>query len=91
MWEEGINKKISETSPSRSFGPKALDHIRRLFPAEEELEVAQGENHVGFRSPFTSVFTRLIEGPYPSYEQVIPKDNDKVAIVLPCHQSVQHL
>lgn len=61
--------------------PKALDHIRRLFPAEEELEVAHGENHVGFRSPFTSVFTRLIEGPYPSYEQVIPKDNDKVAIV----------
>jgi DNA polymerase-3 subunit beta len=40
--------------------------------------VAQGENHLGFRSPFTAVFTRLIEGPYPSYDQVIPKDNDKV-------------
>jgi DNA polymerase-3 subunit beta len=26
------------------------------------------------------VFTRLIEGPYPNYEQVIPKDNDKQAI-----------
>ncbi|MBM4192938.1 MAG: DNA polymerase III subunit beta [Gemmatimonadetes bacterium] len=61
--------------------PKALEQIRRLFAAEEELEVALGENHIGFRSPFTSVFTRLIEGPYPSYEQVIPKDNDKTAIV----------
>lgn len=61
--------------------PKALEQIRRLFPAEEELEVAQGENHLGFRSPFTSVFTRLIEGPYPSYDQVIPRDNDKVAIL----------
>ncbi|HVZ49612.1 MAG TPA: DNA polymerase III subunit beta [Gemmatimonadaceae bacterium] len=61
--------------------PKALEQIRRLFPAEEELEVAHGENHVGFRSPFTSVYSRLIEGPYPSYEQVIPKDNDRVAIV----------
>jgi DNA polymerase III subunit beta len=61
--------------------PKALEQIRRLFPAEEELEVAQGENHLGFRSPFTSVFTRLIEGPYPGYEQVIPKDNDKYAIL----------
>jgi DNA polymerase-3 subunit beta len=61
--------------------PKALEHIRRLFPAEEELEVAQGENHVGFRSPFTSVFTRLIEGPYPSYEQVIPRENDKTAVL----------
>jgi DNA polymerase-3 subunit beta len=61
--------------------PKALEQIRRLFPAEEELEVAQGENHLGFRSPFTSVYTRLIEGPYPGYEQVIPKDNDKYAIL----------
>jgi len=60
--------------------PKALEQIRRLYPAEEELEIARGDNHLGFRSPFTSVFTRLIEGPYPNYEQVIPKDNDRVAI-----------
>jgi DNA polymerase III subunit beta len=60
--------------------PKALEQVRRLFPAEEELEIAQGDNHLGFRSPFTAVFTRLIEGPYPNYEQVIPRDNDRVAI-----------
>lgn len=60
--------------------PKALEQIRRLFPAEEELEIARGDNHLGFRSPFTSVFTRLVEGPYPNYEQVIPKDNDRVCI-----------
>jgi DNA polymerase-3 subunit beta len=60
--------------------PKALEQIRRLFPEDEELEIARGDNHLGFRSPFTSVFTRLIEGPYPNYQQVIPKDNDKVAI-----------
>ena len=60
--------------------PKALEQIRRLFPADEELEVARGDNHLVFRSPFTSVFTRLIEGPYPNYDQVIPKDNDRVAI-----------
>ncbi|GAC1462956.1 MAG: DNA polymerase III subunit beta [Chamaesiphon sp.] len=60
--------------------PKALDQVRRLFPADEELEVARGDNHLGFKSPFTSVFTRIIEGPYPNYDQVIPKDNDRVAI-----------
>jgi DNA polymerase III subunit beta len=26
------------------------------------------------------VYTRLIEGPYPNYEQVIPKDNDKLLV-----------
>ena len=61
--------------------PKALDQVRRLFPAEEELEIAQGDNHLGFRSPFTSVFTRLIEGPYPNYELVIPRDNDRTAVI----------
>src|SRR5580692_6449339 len=61
--------------------PKALDQVRRLFPAEEDLEIARGENHLGFRSPFTAVYTRLIEGPYPNYDQVIPRDNDKIAII----------
>ena len=59
--------------------PKALEQVRRLFPIDEDLDVARGENHIGFRSPFTSVYARLIEGPYPNYEQVIPKDNDRVA------------
>ena len=69
-------------APSNDFivPPKALDQIRRLFPEDEELEIARGDNHLGFRSPLTAVFTRLIEGPYPNYQQVIPKDNDKNAI-----------
>ncbi len=72
----------SEGAPSGDLivPPKALEQIRKLFPAEEDLEIARGDNHLAFRSPFTSVFTRLIEGPYPNYEQVIPKDNDRVAL-----------
>jgi DNA polymerase-3 subunit beta len=72
----------SSTGPSHDLivPPKALEQVRRLFPAEEELEIARGENHIGFRSPFTSVFSRLIEGPYPNYELVIPRDNDRIAI-----------
>ncbi len=61
--------------------PKALEQVRKLFPTDEEVEVGRGENHIAFRSPFVSVYTRLIEGPYPPYESVIPKDNDRVAIV----------
>src|SRR5437660_12620823 len=58
--------------------PKALDQIRRLFAPEDQLEIARSENHLGFRSAATQVFTRLIEGPYPNYEQVIPRENDKI-------------
>ncbi|MGH7446298.1 MAG: DNA polymerase III subunit beta [Longimicrobiales bacterium] len=60
--------------------PKALAQVERLFSADDEIEVARSENHIGFRKDGTQVFTRLIEGPYPNYEQVIPKDNDKHAI-----------
>jgi DNA polymerase-3 subunit beta len=73
---------VASTAPASDLivPPKALEQVRRLFPAEEELEVAKGENHIGFRSPLTAVYTRLIEGPYPNYDQVIPRDNDKYAI-----------
>ena len=69
------------TSSDLIIPPKALDQVRRLFPGEEELEIARGENHLGFRSPVTAVYTRLIEGPFPNCDQVIPHDNDKSAIV----------
>ncbi len=59
--------------------PKALAQVERLFAAGEEIEIARSENHLGFRQNGTRIFTRLIEGPYPNYEQVIPKDNDKLA------------
>jgi len=61
--------------------PKALEQIRRLFRAEDEIEIARSDNHLGFRSADTQVFTRLIEGPYPNYEPGIPRDNDKIVTV----------
>ena len=57
--------------------PKALEQIRRLFGGDEEIEIGKSDNHLGFRSASTQIFTRLIEGPYPNYEQVIPRENDK--------------
>jgi DNA polymerase III subunit beta len=60
--------------------PRALAQVERLFGTDDEVEVARTENHLGFRRDGTQVYTRLIEGPYPPYEQVIPKDNDKSAV-----------
>ncbi len=60
--------------------PKALHQVERLYEPSDELEIARSENHLAFRSSDRAVFTRLIEGPYPNYEQVIPQDNDKEAV-----------
>jgi DNA polymerase-3 subunit beta len=59
--------------------PKALAQVDRLLGQQKEVQAARTENHLGFQAGGTKVFTRIIEGPYPNYEQVIPKDNDKVA------------
>lgn len=69
------------TSADFIVPPAALQQVQRLFKTEDHLDVAREGNHLGFRSSGTEVYTRLIEGTFPNYEQVIPKDNDKYAIV----------
>lgn len=69
------------TSADFIVPPAALQQIQRLFTADDQLDVARSGNHLGFRTKSIEVYTRLIDGSYPNYEQVIPKDNDQFAIV----------
>jgi DNA polymerase-3 subunit beta len=76
--------KVAATgTPSADFivPPAALGQVQRLFKDDDEIQVARSDNHLGFKASATEVYTRLIEGTYPNYEQVIPKDNDKIATV----------
>lgn len=60
--------------------PKGLQQVERLFDSADELQIARSESHLGFKTDRIQVYTRLIEGPYPNYEQVLPKDNDKECV-----------
>ncbi len=77
----GVSVKGTSASSELIVPPKALEQIRKLFGPQDEIEIAKSENHLGFRSGSTRVYTRLIEGPYPNYEQVIPRENDKIATI----------
>ena len=70
-----------QTTTQLIVPPAALQHVQRLFGEDDTVQVAQGGNHLGFSAGGTEVYTRLIDGTYPNYEQVIPKDNDRFAIV----------
>ena len=70
-----------ETTTQLIVPPAALGHVQRLFGKEETISVARTGNHLGFASDGTEVYTRLIEGTYPNYEQVIPRDNDRFAVI----------
>ena len=78
----GVPAKV-EDAPNEDFivPPLALQQVQRLFDPSDDIEVSNSGNHLGFRTKDTEVYTRLIDGTYPNYEQVLPKDNDKVALV----------
>ena len=52
---------------------KGLGEVQRLLSsATGEIEVVLGEREVVFRVGTTEVTTRLIEGEFPNYQQLIP-------------------
>lgn len=52
-------------------GARGLNEVQRVFPSGE-VRVTLGEREVRFASDTRSVTTRLIEGDFPNYEQLIP-------------------
>jgi DNA polymerase-3 subunit beta len=45
--------------------------------ASGNVTIYMGENQLSFKAGPTVLHTRLLEGPFPDYNAVIPKDNDK--------------
>lgn len=68
---------------------KAVSELRKFLPATKKSEEAGGANvqiligekHLLFTVNGVQFLTRLIEGTYPNYENVIPQDNKKKMII----------
>jgi len=57
---------------------KALNQVLRLLPfAAGPVQIGISKNHARFAIGETTLTTKLIEGPFPNYEQVLPKQNNK--------------
>ncbi|NIM19339.1 MAG: DNA polymerase III subunit beta [Candidatus Latescibacteria bacterium] len=61
--------------------PKALNILRSLIDEKEEVKISLAENHITFDLEDSIIYSRLIEGPFPDYNQVIPKQNEKELVV----------
>ncbi len=58
--------------------PKALNQMAHLAKdSDETVDIKVDNNYLVFSSEGTVIYSRLLEGPFPRYEQVIPKDNNK--------------
>ena len=72
------NKVLKGISEDIIIPPKVLNLIPKFTSGDsEKVGVIFGENNIIFNLGHTVLTSRLIEGPYPNFEQVIPTASDK--------------
>jgi len=60
--------------------PKALQHVRRILTEEDDnVGMTLDDNRAVFQTSRALVSSVLVEGHFPPYKEVIPKDSDKKA------------
>jgi len=66
-------------SPKQYILPRkgVLEISRLLHLAEERVVVTVGENHLRVATGNQSLTTKLVDGRFPDYERVIPRESDK--------------
>ena len=79
-----IQQGLPENNTEAIVPPRALNHVVKLMNGGISLQKAQfGQSHVLFAlgdeddEDAIQIFSRVIEGPYIGYEQVIPQNNGK--------------
>ena len=60
---------------------KALEEVSKLLGDIEEVSLGVSENQIVFEFGDTTFITRRIEGTFPNYKQLIPKDTETNAVV----------
>lgn len=60
---------------------KALNMVLKNAQSNDDIKVDVSDDHVVFNLDRTTILSKSIEGQFPSYERVIPVDNDKDLVV----------
>ncbi len=73
--------KLSEDKKFILPKKTAIELKRLLEESEGDITIGLNSNHLFFSIEDIVLTSRLIEGTYPDYEQVIPQDNEKKATI----------
>jgi DNA polymerase-3 subunit beta len=75
---DGVATEGGEGSESVIIPARALQELSRILKGEGKVEmtVAASRNHVFFSLPKVRLMSRLIEGTYPNYSQVVPEQSN---------------
>jgi DNA polymerase-3 subunit beta len=73
MHNVGITEEIGVILPKKTI----LELGKLLAEGEGDILFERGENHLFFEVGGRVLISRMIDGQFPAYERVIPKENDK--------------
>lgn len=72
--------KAGEGSKQQAIVPtKALTNLLRLFNGEQSVRVKVADNQIIFATEEAMLASNLVEGNFPPYRDVVPKDADRKA------------
>jgi DNA polymerase III subunit beta len=77
-----INLPVGE-KVSRIVSQKSVSTLVRITDtnnADEVLKIVIGEKYVSFSTPSFTMVSKLIDGQYPEYSKVIPKNNPRIVV-----------
>lgn len=76
IFRDGIDKKVEHQA---IIPTKAVNEIQKIISNDEKndnVKAGVTENQIAFKVDSITIVSRLIEGTFPNYEQVIPKKHD---------------
>ena len=81
-------QKVVEFDISLIIPKKAIGEIQKLF--FDDMSIYYDENILLIKNENFTFFTKLINGKYPDYQRIIPKDH-KIELLLNREQIIDHL
>ncbi len=74
-----LNSVPANAAKSQTIIPKkTLYEMRRFLDVNEKIKIGIGEKQISLKGEDIFITSRLIDGIYPNYKQVIPKSGDQI-------------
>lgn len=65
----------AEEMPGVIIPRKTVGELKKLAEEAKEIKITVTERKVQFQTPELTITSKVIDGPFPDYQRVIPKDN----------------
>ncbi len=75
--EVDLDDKVSAIIPRKGV----MELARLLDHSDETVSIALGSNHIKVTCPSYSFTSKLVDGRFPEYNKVLPRNGDKVVLV----------